>query len=83
MVTTDQRVKLIDYGFAKKGKIGDSELIAGTLVYMAPELVNGNPCSNKIDIWSLGIIMYILMTGKMPFSGSSKKQISEQIQVLD
>ena len=67
----------MDYGFAKRGNFGDSESIAGTPVYMAPELINGEASSNKIDIWSMGIILYILLAGKMPFDGQSKKQIKD------
>jgi serine/threonine protein kinase len=83
MFTSDQRVKLLDYGFAKKGRIADTELIAGTPVYMAPELINGDSCTEKIDIWALGVILYCLLTGKMPFTGQNKKQINQQLRELD
>jgi serine/threonine protein kinase len=39
----------------------------GTLIYLAPEVLNGNGASFEIDIWSFGILLYEMVTGKTPF----------------
>lgn len=39
------------------------------MLFMAPEIINGFPYSNKCDIWSLGIILYLIIYGQLPFYG--------------
>ncbi|CDW81970.1 UNKNOWN [Stylonychia lemnae] len=76
------RVKLGDFGFAKQlnenGKISGC---FGTPIYMAPEVLQRFEYDTKADIWSLGILMYSLLTGgDYPFTGESKAQILKKIQ---
>lgn len=49
----------------------------GTLGYMAPEVIKGLDYDKKIDNWSLGILLYNFVTGKMPFPGKSAKKIDK------
>ena len=50
----------------------------GTPNYMAPEVIKG--CyTNKSDLWSIGVLTYVLLVGKMPFSGKNDKELLEQI----
>ena len=71
---TNMICKLTDFGFAcvmdPQRKIN---LSLGSPLYMAPEVINSDNYDSKVDIWSLGVIMYILLTGKVPFPGQSKK----------
>ena len=47
----------------------------GTPVYMAPENFQGIPYSYKVDIWSLGVLIVEIVSGKLPFTGDSPKEI--------
>lgn len=60
-----QYIKLIDFKTAKK--IGKTCTMMGTPHYMAPELIEGKGCSGLSDVWSLGVIMYELLCGGLPY----------------
>jgi calcium-dependent protein kinase len=72
-------IKLIDFGTAvelsKKSKM--NELI-GSSYYISPEVINGS-YDEKCDVWSLGVILYILLCGLPPFTGNTTKQIMSKI----
>ena len=51
----------------------------GTIYYMAPESLKNNKCSYKVDIWAIGIIIYNLLTGKVPFHGDNQEKTKEKI----
>ena len=57
---------------------GEKKLI-GTSYYIAPEVLKGNYCQ-KCDIWSLGVILYILVTAVPPFDGENDKKILEAVK---
>ncbi len=65
--TNDANIKLLDFGLSKM--IGPTEKCNerfGTLCYVAPELLMGEPYDKRVDLWSLGIISYMLLTGCFP-----------------
>lgn len=79
----DFDIKISDLGFAQKfDKNGEGmTLVLGSPLYMAPELVVRQPYSEKVDIWSLGVITYQLLSGKTPFeSKRSLKKIDWNIK---
>ncbi len=70
-------IKLTDFGFAKfydpmEGGLTES---LGSPLYMAPEIIRNIPYTTKVDIWSLGILSYILFSGKPPIHGRTKDEI--------
>ena len=54
-------------------------LVLGSPLYMAPELVNRKPYTYKVDVWSLGVICYQLLSGKTPFESDTIKKIDWNI----
>ena len=72
-------IKIIDFGTAILFNKNDKNL-AGSIYYLAPEIISKNrKYTEKCDIWSCGIIMYILLTGKPPFNGDSDEEILKKI----
>lgn len=80
----DLNVKLTDFGFATffDPKLKMS-LSLGSPLYMAPELVMEQEYDQKVDVWSLGCIMYILLSGAPPFTGKTKEDINQSIMNRD
>ena len=79
-------VKIGDFGLAKKfayigEKIKDH---CGTLQYMAPEVVDKkSESSYEVDIWAIGVILYYLIIGKLPFKSSNQEETEEKIKKVD
>ena len=78
---TAPTIKLIDFGTAvsqsQEGEALKSK--CGSAYYMAPEMIDGN-YDEKSDVWSCGVILYILLCGYPPFNGSSDKEIIKKVQ---
>eukprot|EP00736_Rhodelphis_marinus_P001724 Rmarinus@m.9821 len=72
-------VKLIDFGLGENlGKKLD--LMCGTPAYVPPEIINHQKYfGSKVDVWSLGVLLYILLTGRYPFDGKDKDEMYENI----
>lgn len=79
MILEDGRVKITDFGIAmalNSNEITQTNSVMGSVYYMPPEQANGNGSTTKSDIYSLGILMYELVTGKVPFKGDSAVEIA-------
>lgn len=73
-ITRDDQAKLIDFGVAKIQTQGDqsaSQTMVGTLLYMAPEQINGGEADIRSDIYTLGISLFEAVTGRLPFERRS------------
>lgn len=78
MYGRDGEVRLVDFGLAKDTPM-HMKSYAGTPYFMAPEVLNGD-YTHKCDIWSLACVLYMLMAGKLPFTGHSRNEVFEKIK---
>lgn len=73
-------IKIADLGFAQEfDQDTGLDLVLGTPLYMAPELVLNKKYNEKVDVWSLGVITYQLLSGRTPFDASKIKKINYNI----
>lgn len=79
MILEDGRVKITDFGIAvalNSTELTQTNSVMGSVHYLPPEQANGNTATVKSDIYSLGILMYELLTGKLPFKGDNAVEIA-------
>ena len=79
------QIKIIDFGFAeniKKNK-GFLNHRLGSTRYVAPEILQKRPYDYLVDVWSATIVIYVLLTGKMPYNGKDFTQMKKLIQNND
>ena len=76
-VTTNGRGKLMDFGVAhlQSNKMTQTGFIVGTPHYMAPEYISGQPISTASDIFSMGVVLYEVLTGQRPFDGDNTQAL--------
>jgi serine/threonine protein kinase/predicted Zn-dependent protease len=79
MLDKEGNVRIMDFGIArtfKKSGVTDTGVIIGTPEYMSPEQVEGRDADQRSDIYSLGIIMYEMLTGRVPFAGDTPLSVA-------
>ena len=92
VVTADGLVKVLDFGLAKQvgsgilegptrsfATVQDASSVSGTLPYMAPEILRGEAADGRSDLWALGVVLYELASGRLPFEGRTGFEISSII----
>jgi photosystem II stability/assembly factor-like uncharacterized protein len=92
VITSDGQVKVLDFGLAKRvgsgvfegptrsfASIENASSVSGTLPYMAPEILRGEPADHRSDLWALGIVLYEAAAGRLPFNGRTGFEISSAI----
>ena len=80
MIADYGEVKLIDFGLSKRTEPNKNmKSMAGTPNYVAPEVLNGD-YNAKCDTWSLGVILYMLMCGYLPFDEENDKELFASIK---
>jgi len=92
MVTAEGRIKVLDFGLAMSLRkqqlddatrsvvdLGSGSELAGTLAYMAPEILRGEVATHQTDLWALGVILYEMSAGKPPFAGRTGIELGSQI----
>src|SRR5207342_2382635 len=81
ILSFDGTVKLLDFGVAMSAVTEQAEtMIVGKWLYMSPEHTTNQAIDHRSDLFSLGVIMYLLFTGTMPFSGQDPKDIVRKIR---
>ena len=79
IILEDGRVKIMDFGIAvalNAGEFTQTNSVMGTVYYIPPEQANGGAATTKSDIYSLGILMYELVTGHVPFKGDNPVEVA-------
>ncbi|KAH9498301.1 hypothetical protein Btru_006486 [Bulinus truncatus] len=84
-VTRDSNdVKIIDFGLAQRLEEGKSvKVLFGTAEFCAPEIINYEPVSFSTDMWSLGVVSYVLLSGYSPFAGDDNHQTFQFVNQAD
>lgn len=83
LITDDNQVKLTDFGVAQvfaSGKLTVTGGVIGTAEYMSPEQAAGKRAEKRSDIYSLGAVMYVMLTGRPPFTGKTSFDVARQHQ---
>jgi len=81
-VTFDGRVKVLDFGIAKSQAVAshtEPGALKGKYVYMSPEMVAGRPIDRRADLFAAGVMLYELITGRLPFVGNSVRAVLSSI----
>jgi eukaryotic-like serine/threonine-protein kinase len=79
LVTRDGVVKVADFGLARAyadGRVTQVGAVTGTVQYLAPEQIRGEPADPRSDLYSLGIVAYELLTGALPFTGETAMAVA-------
>src|SRR5262245_22406408 len=93
MLTPQGRIKVLDFGLAKRqyadarsqaethstAELSEAGSLAGTLHYLAPEVLRGQPADARSDIWALGVTLYELASGSLPFRGRTPFEVTHAI----
>jgi serine/threonine-protein kinase len=75
-------VKLLDFGIAKGGAtppLTKTGAVIGTLLYMAPEQLRGEGATPRSDVWSLGVVLYEMVTGRLPFQARAVGELLDKL----
>ncbi len=79
-VTENEQVKLVDFGVARfASQVSGSDRVLGTPAYLSPEQIEGRKQDGRSDLFSLGVVLYEMITGVRPFAGDSLGEVCAQI----
>jgi predicted ATPase/tetratricopeptide (TPR) repeat protein/tRNA A-37 threonylcarbamoyl transferase component Bud32 len=81
LIAEDGTPRLTDFGVARLGKsdLTGADQMVGTVAYLSPEALNGEPLDERADIWAFGVVLFEMLAGKRPFEGAN---LAEQIKAI-
>jgi DNA-binding CsgD family transcriptional regulator/signal transduction histidine kinase len=82
MLTPDGQVKVTDFGLALirgDARLTQEDVLVGTVLYLAPEVIAGQPAAGRADLYAVGAVLYELLTGRPPFTGDNPMAVLTQI----
>ncbi|XP_047137702.1 probable myosin light chain kinase DDB_G0271550 isoform X1 [Hydra vulgaris] len=80
----EDEIKIIDFGFSRELKSEEqNKVICGTAEFIAPEVISFNPITLKTDMWSIGVITYVLLSGISPFLGGNDNETFDNVTIGD
>jgi eukaryotic-like serine/threonine-protein kinase len=83
MVQPDGNIKIVDFGVARLASHSghtQAGMVIGTFHYISPERLLGKPADGRADVWSAGVILYLLLTGRLPFPGEDPATLHRVIR---
>lgn len=83
LITQNMDIKICDFGFACYFNEINDNIICGSPFYMAPEILKKQKYNNKIDLWSLGIILYQLLNNKIPYHSNTIRELILEMDTIN